>query len=233
MNTFFDENVKNEGGFLSEQEAKHCINVLRHKKGDKIRLLNGQGLSVVAEITETGKSLCRYKVLDHVQTPEKPFCIHLAIAPTKNTDRMEWMAEKLTEIGVDEITFILSENSERKRLRTDRIEKKVLSAMKQSKNPFKPQINDIMSFRDFIRHEHNLNEKFIAQVHPDHPYFADVAKRDSNILILIGPEGDFSGEEVSIAKKHGFKPVELGRHTLRTETAGLMACQTINFINGY
>jgi len=143
------------------------------------------------------------------------------------------MVEKLTNIGVDEITFLLSENSERKRLRTDRIENKVLSAMKQSKNPFKPQINDIMSFRDFVRHGHNLNEKFIAQVHPDHPYLADVTHRNSSILIMIGPEGDFSEEEIGIASKHGFNPVGLGLHTLRTETAGLVACQTVNFINKY
>ena len=215
---------------LSEDESRHCAQVLRHQKGDEILIFDGNGGKHRAILTQVSKKLCEFEIQSSEIAPEKGFSIHLGIAPTKNIDRMEWLTEKLTEIGVDEITFIQTKHSERKKLRLDRLEKKAVSAMKQSGNPFLPKINNLTSFHDFIK-DCNSDLRLIAHVDNSYTYMGDLLQKDRSFTILIGPEGDFSREEVGIAKNNGFQPVSLGQNTLRTETAGFTACCMVNFKN--
>jgi 16S rRNA (uracil1498-N3)-methyltransferase len=232
MNTFYEKNIKSSIFELSEEEAKHALVVLRLKSGDEIRILDGNGGVYRAVLTQVDKKKCVFAILEEFQAPLKPFRIHLAIAPTKNADRMEWMVEKLGEIGVDELTFITTAHSERTKLRLDRLEKKAISAMKQSGNPFLMRINATIDFKSFIS-TCTEAEKYIAHVSPDHTYLGSIVQSKKSAIVLIGPEGDFSLEEVNLAIQKGFKPVSLGKNVLRTETAGLIGCQMINVVNGW
>ncbi|MEM9340259.1 MAG: RsmE family RNA methyltransferase, partial [Bacteroidota bacterium] len=141
MSIFYQNPVLKTTNTLSQEESKHCAQVLRHTAGDEILVFDGQGCRYTGILTKVSKSACEFEVKSTEHFPKKPFSVHLAIAPTKNTDRMEWMVEKLCEIGVDQLTFLVTQHSERRKLRLDRMEKKVISAMKQSKNPFKLHIN--------------------------------------------------------------------------------------------
>ncbi len=232
MNTFYEKNIKSSIFELSEEEAKHALIVLRLKSGDSIRVVDGNGGIYRAVLTQVDKKKCAFDVLEEFQAPTKPFRIHLAIAPTTNVDRMEWMVEKLGEIGVDALTFITSAHSERTKLRLDRLERKAISAMKQSGSPFLMQINTPVDFQSFIS-KCTETEKYIAHVSADYAYLGSSAKPNSDTLLLIGPEGDFSLDEVDLAIQAGCKPVSLGKNVLRTETAGLMGCHMINVVNGY
>ena len=197
---------------LSEEDVAHAIRVLRMTEGDEIMLMNGKGTFYRAVITLASKKRCLFNILEAI--PQKPLWngrIHLAMAPTKNMDRIEWMVEKATEIGFDELTFLCCKNSERKIVKTERIEKIVVSAMKQSRKPFKPLVNPIINFEHFLNSDFSCN-KYICHCHdmnPDKnimnkPLLKDVLKANDNSLVLIGPEGDFSREEVEMAEKAGF-----------------------------
>ncbi len=231
MNAFYEKSIKSGTTTLSEDESKHCAQVLRHQVGDHIELVDGLGARYEAELTSISKRACEFNVLNEHSVNTKPFSIHLAIAPTKNMDRLEWMIEKVCEIGVDQVSFILTENSERRKLRIDRLEKKTISALKQSKNPFKTQLNELVKFSSFITNVES-SEKWIAHV-SEHPHLSDEARANKDVCILIGPEGDFSEDEVQLAISAGFQPISLGQSTLRTETAGFAACHLINVINKY
>lgn len=207
-------------------EAQHATRVLRLCEGDEVFLMDGKGCFFQAVITDASKKHCFYNITKTLPQ-EKSWRghIHLAIAPTKMMERMEWMVEKATEIGFDEITFLDCAFSERKSLRTDRIERIVVSAVKQSRKPFKPVVNGITSFASFID---THNKGFIAHCYKEisRKYlFPELLKlpQDGDITILVGPEGDFSIEEVRLAVENGYIPVTLGESRLRTETAGLMA----------
>ncbi|MEQ9467314.1 MAG: 16S rRNA (uracil(1498)-N(3))-methyltransferase [Ekhidna sp.] len=230
MTVFYKKDLVNSPNRLDEEEAKHCFQVLRHQSGDQIMLFDGKGGKYRAVLTQVSKKFCEFDILSSEQIPEKPFSIHLAIAPTKNADRMEWMIEKLCEIGVDKVTLISTRHSERKKLRLDRLEKKAISAMKQSGNPFLLQLNELTDFQEFIS-GCTSQQKVIAHVDNAHRHLADVLEPKKSITILIGPEGDFSKEEVDMASQSGFMAVSLGNNTLRTETAGLVACCMVNFKN--
>ena len=221
---------------LSEEDVAHAIRVLRMTEGDEIMLMNGKGTFYRAVITLASKKRCLFNILEAI--PQKPLWngrIHLAMAPTKNIDRIEWMVEKATEIGFDELTFLCCKNSERKIVKTERIEKIVVSAMKQSRKPFKPLVNPIINFEHFLNSDFPCN-KYICHCHdmnPDKnimnkPLLKDVLKANDNSLVLIGPEGDFSREEVEMAEKAGFLSVSLGESRLRTETAALVAVHLMN-----
>lgn len=232
MNIFYKKELTEGVNNLSEEESRHCSQVLRHPKGDEILIFDGIGGKHRAMLTQVSKKMCAFEIQSSEIVPKKRFKIHLAIAPTKNIDRMEWLTEKLSEIGVDEITFIQTKHSERKKLRVDRLEKKAISAMKQSGNPFLLQINNLTSFNDFVSGcESDL--KLIAHVDESHTYLKNMLKAKRSVTILIGPEGDFSKEEVAFAKEMGFQPVSLGQNTLRTETAGFVACCMVNIENSY
>lgn len=232
MTIFYQKELLEGENQLSEEESKHCAQVLRHQKGDEIWIFDGNGGKHRAVLTLVSKKSCSFEVLSSQITPSKKFYIHLAIAPTKNADRMEWLIEKLSEIGVDKVTFIQTQHSERKKLRLDRLEKKAISAMKQSGNPFLIQLSELTSLDQLLASE-TSDIKLIAHVDDSYEYITSKVKPDRSVSILIGPEGDFSRDEVIKAKNAGFETVSLGQNTLRTETAGFVACCMINAINAY
>lgn len=217
---------------LPEEEALHCIRVLRLSIGDEVMLTDGKGSFYKATISACSNKRCLVKILE--QIPEKKAWIahlHLAIAPTKNMDRIEWFAEKATEIGFDELTFLNCRYSERKVVKNERIEKILVSAVKQSLKASVPVLNEMIDFDKFISQDFN-GQKFIAHCYPgEKPLLKDLIRRGEDVLVLIGPEGDFSEEEVEKAIKSGFQPISLGRSRLRTETAALVACHIMNLIN--
>lgn len=233
MNLFYTPNITPATSFvLDETESKHAIKVLRLNAGDPIHLVDGKGNFYRAEIIDTHPKKCEVKILEQKTTPTIQPEIHIAIAPTKNTDRMEWFVEKTTEIGVTEITPIICAHSERKVLKLDRIHKRAIAAMKQSLKAHLPKLNEPTPFKEWICSVDFKGEKLIAHCYEqDQLLLKDIHQKGKNCLILIGPEGDFSAEELKMALKNGFIPVSLGKSRLRTETAGIVACNTLNLLN--
>jgi len=226
MAIFYQENIDDLK--LSETEAHHAVKVLRKKAGDEIQLVNGKGLLVNAEITIADKKSCEYKIIQSTQFEEPRPNVHIAIAPTKNMDRYEWFAEKAVEIGVSEITPILTENSERKKLKLDRLQNILVSGMKQSKNYFLPKLNELTAFSDFMKPVKET-QKYIAHCETEeNQHLIKRLNTNNDILVMIGPEGDFSSNEIQLAIKAGFKECSLGASRLRTETAGVVACEICN-----
>lgn len=215
---------------LPEDEATHALRVLRLSQGDEIFLMDGQGAFYRAVVSSTVSKKCLYQVVEKI--PQKRLWnghIHLAMAPTKNIDRVEWMVEKATEIGFDELSFIDCRFSERRVVKCNRMEKIVVAAMKQSRKPWKPSVNEMVSFEKFITVP-RPGMKFIAHCYNevDRVDFFNLLQSSpespsSDVTILIGPEGDFSIDEVKLAISHGYQPITLGECRLRTETACLFA----------
>lgn len=214
---------------LPEEEAGHAIRVLRLQEGDQLELTDGQGNFYRAELTAASARRCLVRILETL--PQPPLWqghLHLAMAPTKNMDRTEWFAEKATEIGLDELTFLLCRHSERKVIKTERIQKILVSALKQSLKARLPRLNELTPFEKFVRQPFT-GQKFIAHCHPgEKPLLRDLLMPAEDALVLIGPEGDFSEEEVALAEACGFQSISLGRSRLRTETAALVACHLMN-----
>jgi 16S rRNA (uracil1498-N3)-methyltransferase len=217
---------------LPQEEAAHATRVLRLKEGDSIFLIDGEGGIHQAVVTIATNKQCQYKITSTTTVPQSENRIHIAIAPTKMMERMEWMAEKATEIGIDEISFLEGQFSERRKMRVDRIEKTVVSAMKQSRKAWMPAINDMISVKQFIDTPRE-GRKFICHCHDEIPRIPLQQKIEEgqSYTVLIGPEGDFSIEEVEYALKHGYESVSLGDFRLRTETAALVALMTIKLGN--
>lgn len=218
---------------LPQEEATHALRVLRLKAGDEIFLMDGEGAFYRAQVSLATNKRCIYEILESMpQQRAWQGHVHLAIAPTKMMDRIEWMTEKATEIGFDEISFLNCKFSERKNLRADRIEKIVISAVKQSHKAWKPVVNDMQSFKDFITTP-RLGRKFICHCYEEvekKDFFSELQKpwtaeqpEGADITVLVGPEGDFSIDEVRLALENGYESVSLGTSRLRTETAGLVA----------
>lgn len=228
MHVFYTPDIANTQE-LPEEEAGHCLRVLRLGVGDEVMLTDGKGFFYQAVIAAATQKRCMVKLIS--KTEQEPFWnghLHLALAPTKNMDRMEWLAEKATEIGFDELTFLNCRFSERKVIKTDRIEKIVVSAVKQSLKARKPVVNEMMDFRKFMERDF-LGQKFIAHCYEgEKPLLKDVLQPDEDAVVLIGPEGDFSPEEVALATEKGFQAVSLGKSRLRTETAALVAVHLMN-----
>lgn len=221
---------------LPQEEAVHAVRVLRLHEGDDIYLMDGIGTFYHAQVTMATNKHCSYAIKETM--PQERLWknkIHLAIAPTKMMERMEWMAEKATEIGIDELSFIDSQYSERHKIRTDRLEKIVVAAMKQSRKAWKPTVNELTSFKDFILSD-MPGRKFICHCHNEFERQElstllmncdeTATEENQDITILIGPEGDFSVEEVKTALACGYQSVSLGASRLRTETAALRAVMT-------
>lgn len=229
MQLFYIPDISGNEIFLDEAESKHAVKVLRLGMGSRIRITDGKGGLYTAEISDPHSKRCRLEIVEFIpQYGIRDYNIHIAIAPTKNNDRLEWFLEKATEIGIDEITLILCENSERKTVKEERMEKILISAMKQSLKAYLPKLNTPASFEDFIR-SNNATQKFIAHCQGEEKsHLKNEIKKDSSVIILIGPEGDFSQEEISRAQLHGFMEVSLGNSRLRTETAGVVACHIVN-----
>lgn len=231
MNVFYQPEIPNGIRYLDHEESRHCAKVLRKKTGDSVQITDGKGSLYKATLTESRPDKCSFKIDATEKEASRSYYIHIAIAPTKNPDRTEWFVEKAIEIGVDEISFLLCDNSERAALKTDRLEKLAISAMKQSLRFTLAKINHMVLLKDFVK-ETQAASKFIAyvdQTNPDHLLKQAAAK--SNYVILIGPEGDFSKKELELAIENGYKKVSLGANRLRTETAGLAACHILNLIN--
>jgi 16S rRNA (uracil1498-N3)-methyltransferase len=217
---------------LPPEEAQHCIRVLRLKEGDKIKLTDGRGSFFDAEITAISSRHCLVRILKETkQELSRPYRIHIAMAPTKNMDRNEWFAEKVTETGVDLISFLNCRYSERKEIKQERIEKILIAAIKQSQKATLPQLQGVVDFKQLVSREFD-GQKFIAHCYnKERMLLSRACRKGQDSIVLIGPEGDFSEEEVDLAIKHGFQPVSLGENRLRTETAALTACQTIHIVN--
>lgn len=239
MNLFYTPDITLPEYILNEEESKHCVRVLRLGVGDKIVLIDGKGGWYEAEILLDHPKKCAVKIINEQQNVGKlPYHLHLAVAPTKNMDRLEWFAEKATEIGLDEFSLLNCKHSERGIVKTERLEKVMVSAMKQSLKAYLPKLNPLSDFPVFISSCKDFKgQKFIAHCHP--PLSSNTGKLHlkhryhslGDALVLIGPEGDFSLEEVTLALESGFMEISLGNSRLRTETAALAACLTIHIQN--
>jgi 16S rRNA (uracil1498-N3)-methyltransferase len=231
VNIFYQPRIPEGIFYLDEEESRHCAKVLRKIQGENIRITDGKGFFYDALITNPDSRQCSFKILHQIEEAANNFSIHIAISPTKNADRIEWFVEKSIELGVDQITLMACSNTERNHLKTERLQKVAISAMKQSLKARLPVINSLTSFETLLSSSAERS-KFIAyvdQANPDH--LKNVAPRDSEYLVLIGPEGDFSKEELDQAIHSGFHKVSLGNSRLRTETAGIAACHILNLIN--
>lgn len=216
---------------FSKDESKHIIKVLRKSVGDELHITNGIGGLFVAKIILADVKHCAAEIVSKTIQHRISYKVHLAVAPTKMNDRYEWFLEKATEIGVDTITPIICDHSERKVIKTDRFEKIVLTAMKQSLHNYLPELQEAISFNDFIKQPFT-GQKFIAHCEEtERVSLKNALQINTDILILIGPEGDFSLKEINAAIAAGFKPVSLGNTRLRTETAAIVACHSIAYSN--
>lgn len=221
--------VSNE---LPEEEAGHCIRVLRLTEGDGVLLTDGKGFFYKAVISRAHPKHCEVDILEKWEQPALwDFYLHIAVAPTKNMDRMEWFVEKATEIGIDAVTCLNCRFSERREIKPARLEKILVSAMKQSQKATLPELTGMTDFHSFVARPFN-GRKFIAHCEEgEKPLLQHACRPGENALVLIGPEGDFSPEEISLALQQGFEPVSLGKSRLRTETAALVACHTVHILN--
>ena len=233
MNYFYHPSLDNSVSqfSLEQEESRHIVKVLRRQAGDRLYITNGKGYLFTAEILEASPKRCTARVLEARKTPPPHFELHLAVAPPKRVERFQWFLEKATEIGVSRITPLICERSERETLPVERLQRVVQEAMKQSLQTFLPELEEPISFSAFLEREQPAI-KFIA--HCEEGEKSDLKRRvpaDKDVVVLIGPEGDFTPSEIRAALQRGFEPVTLGKNRLRTETAALVACTTVNMIN--
>lgn len=228
MNLFFCRNIKDNIAILDETESHHCIKVLRLSTGDEICLVDGKGGYFEGQISIPDHRNCTIEIKkSDFETGKRNYSLHVAMAPTKNIERFEWFLEKSTEIGIDQITPLLCNRSERKILRIDRLEKVITSAMKQSLKAYHPVLHPMTEFDTFLKSE-SAGEKLIAHcMDGTRQDLIKMKNTGNNFTILIGPEGDFTLQELDFAFAKGFLPVSLGTSRLRTETAGIVCCQII------
>ena len=214
-----------------KEESRHIAKVLRKTEGDILNITNGKGWLFKAEITIADQKNCQVSIISKVFQPKRAYSLHLAVAPTKINDRYEWFLEKATEIGIDTITPIICDHSERKIIKTERFEKILQSAMKQSLSSYLPKLNSAVTLKEFLKKEQN-GQLFIAHCEEtERKSLKQELKPRSDATILIGPEGDFSVKEIEMALEQNFIPVTLGNTRLRTETAAIVACHTAALIN--
>lgn len=228
MRLFYAPDITTPEYTLSEEESKHSTRVLRLSVGDTIYLVDGKGGFYTAKISSISAKSCIAKIIDEQHNyGKRDYRLHIAMAPTKNIDRFEWFLEKATEIGIDEITPLLCEHSERKVIKIERLEKVVEAAMKQSLKAYRPIVNELTTFEQLIKTA-RADQKLIAHCYNGpKPLLRNVIKPKKDVIILIGPEGDFSPKEVELAKQLGYNDITLGDSRLRTETAGVVACCTV------
>lgn len=229
---FYTTDFKGNHAILDPGDSKHLIKVLRMNKGDEVRLTDGQGNMFTGRIEIPDPKKCMIALTDKRSAyGSRNYRLHMAVAPTKNISRFEWFLEKATEIGIDEITPLICEHSERRVVKTDRMERILIAAMKQSLKAFLPKINEPVSFSDFID-VGTADMRFIAYIDDSvDRHLAGLYEAGKDCTVLIGPEGDFSREEFEQAKEKGFVPISLGKSRLRTETAAVVACHSINLVN--
>jgi 16S rRNA (uracil1498-N3)-methyltransferase len=233
MHVFYTPDITADEYILNEEESRHCMKVLRLVIGDLVHLIDGRGGLYEATIIAESKRNVTLRILKTTREYQKRnHSLHIAVAPTKNIDRLEWFLEKATEIGIDTITPLICERSERKIVKEDRLNKVITSAVKQSLQAYHPTLNDAIGFKEFIS-KTTADYKMIAHCveGESRGFISQVSKPGQHYLILIGPEGDFTPNEIQLALQNDFKPLTLGNTRLRTETAALAACFEVNYLN--
>jgi 16S rRNA (uracil1498-N3)-methyltransferase len=234
MHIFYAPRITAQAAMLTPDESQHCIKVLRLGKGDRVRLIDGQGGMYDAVIALPDPRKCMLDIIGVIEHHRgRKISLHIAIAPTKNPERFEWFIEKAVEIGIDVITPILCHRSERRVLKTDRLSRIIISTMKQAMVPYLPVLHELTEYPEFMNGLTGaVHNRFIAHCdNHERRNLKDVIARGSNVIILIGPEGDFTPGEIDLAISRDFLPVSLGSNRLRTETAGIVACSVVNMIN--
>ncbi|MFH6958796.1 16S rRNA (uracil(1498)-N(3))-methyltransferase [Flavobacterium aquidurense] len=233
MQLFYNPDIdeSTESFSFDKEESRHIIKVLRKKDSDILHVTNGSGLLFETEITLASDNKCTVQVLSIKKTAEPKFRLHLAVAPTKMNDRFEWFLEKATEIGIQEITPIICDRSERKVINQERFEKIILSAMKQSNETYLPKLNEAISFKEFVKQKNEGLQLIAHCEETDKKSLKDILKPNESVTMLIGPEGDFSEKEIALALENNYQPVTLGNTRLRTETAAIVACHSVVFFN--
>ncbi len=231
MQLFYDPEINGTEYQLSESESGHIVRVLRMQTGHPLAMVDGRGNWYRCEIADTHPKRCMVNVLEVKTIPRPKTDLHIAVAPTKQTDRIEWLLEKATEIGIRSITPVICTHSERKTVKPERLKRVLVAAMKQSLQAWLPELKPVTAFGDFVN-EQNKGQRFIACCDDsDRISLKRAYRKGEEAIILIGPEGDFSKEEIEQAKRSGFRSVTLGRNRLRTETAALVAVHTVQFVN--
>jgi len=233
MHIFYTPDITQNTYTLNEEESKHCVRVLRLATGSIVNLVDGKGGFYTAEITSDNPKKVSLSILKiETQFHKRNHYLHIAVAPTKNIDRIEWFLEKATELGIDEITPIITDRSERRVVKEDRLNKVITSAVKQSIKAYHPKLNDAIAFDAFLKEPFEGN-KLIAHCidNGEKQYISKLVAPHQKYLILIGPEGDFTPDEVNLALNKGFKALTLGDNRLRTETAALSVCFEVNYLN--
>ena len=231
-NFFYSPGIEGPFHTLNKDDSNHLVRVLRIQKSEKVFVTNGKGSVFECVVADPNPKGCKLEIIHQKEGDDRRnFTLSVGIAPTKNISRFEWFLEKSTEIGVDTFIPVLSENSERKVIKEERLNRVITAAVKQSLKSLHPALKSLTSFSELIKQPFD-GQKFIAYVDDTiKEELYHVCKPDANALILIGPEGDFSNNEISLAREHGFIPVKLGPSRLRTETAGVVACHTVNLVN--
>lgn len=232
MYLFYTNQIDGDWAILSEAEARHCVQVLRMKAGDPLEFVDGQGTWFKGRLVEPHKRACRVAIEERKLLEDAcPVNLHLAVAPTKNMDRFEWFLEKATEMGISQITPLLCQRSERRKLRPERLERVLIAAMKQSLKARLPVLHPLQQYLDFLP-QVAADQQLIAHCMPgEKKLLKDIYLPGKDVCILIGPEGDFTAEEVEKARQQGYTAVSFGTTRLRTETAAIVACHSINFMN--
>jgi len=231
MTIFYAPDIR-QHSVLPEEESLHAVKVLRLQAGSEIQIVDGVGGFFKAVITQSHPKKCLVEIIEELpQTGKCDYRLNIAIAPTKNIERLEWFVEKTTEIGIDEITPIITRFSERKIIKPERLQKIIVSASKQSQKSRFPVLNPLCTFDEMLK-SYSATQKFIAHCYNgEKKMLQNTYKKANDVLILIGPEGDFSPEEVEKALSTQFIPISLGNSRLRTETAGVVASTTVQFVN--
>jgi 16S rRNA (uracil1498-N3)-methyltransferase len=233
MQLFYNPNINEttESFSFEKEESKHIIKVMRKKGGDILHVTNGLGFLFTTEIILGSDIKCTVKIVSFEKSPLPKYQLHLAVAPTKMNDRYEWFLEKATEMGISEITPIICDHSERKFVKTDRFDKIIQSAMKQSLQVYLPKLNEPITFKEFLKTTPNGLLLIAHCEETDKKTLKSVLKPNENVTLLLGPEGDFSNKEIALALEKKYIPVSLGNTRLRTETAAIVACHSVVFVN--
>jgi 16S rRNA (uracil1498-N3)-methyltransferase len=234
MEIFYCAEPSNGIRYLNEEESRHCIKVLRHHPGDEIVIVDGNGNWFESKLDENAnEKKCSFQVLrERINYHKRNYKLHIAISPTKQSDRFEWFLEKATEMGVDEITPVICQRTERVKMNLLRMEKILISAMKQSLQAYLPKLFEPVLFKNFIENKNTFDQRFIASCNLENRIeISSLIKKNKSSIILIGPEGDFTDEETDLASQNNFTAVSLGENRLRTETAGVAACVTFAMLN--
>ena len=231
MDIFFSDLVKDNKIELSKSESHHCIAVKRKRINDKVKIVDGKGLTYIASIATANKNNVVLDIESKKKSKQPNNNLHLVISPTKSHDRIDWIAEKATEIGVGEISFALCHRTERKKINIDRVKRITISALKQSGQAYLPKINNLQKIKDILESS-KAEQKYIAHLEDEaQVHLRSVYRKGESSCVLIGPEGDFTKDEIDLSEKYNFTSVTLGENTLRTETAGIYVSSLVNILN--